>query len=84
MTSLVGSVVPLGICLVADLIKGRSTLAALVGVLVLSALLPLDNPLPEGSDSRLASGPVLSGVCTLIGNLLTKKLLGVLKGLLKL
>ena len=77
-------VVPLGICLVVDLVKGRTTLTNLVGVPVPPAPLPLDNPLPKGSRSRLASKPVVSGVGTMIGNLLTGTLSSVLKGLLKL
>ena len=75
-------VVPSRVCLVADLVKGQTTLAGLEEVFVPPAPLALDCLLPEGSDSCLAFGSVLPLDCTrLIGNLRTKILLSVLKGL---
>ena len=51
---------PPGVCLAADLVIR----AALEEVSVTSTPPLLDLPLPEGSGSRLVSGPVLSGVGT--------------------
>ena len=69
---------PPGVRLAADMV----TYAAIEEVFVTSAPPPFNLPLPEGSGSRLISGPVLSGVGMKSGNLLFETVPGVLKGLL--
>ena len=46
---------PLGVCLAANLVKGRTTRSGLVGVSISPAPLSLDHPLLESSGSRLVS-----------------------------
>ena len=76
---------PLNVCLVVDLVKGLTTLVVLGEDSVPPALLPLDGLLSEGSNSYLASKPLLSlDVSKLSGNLRTMLLPGVLKRLLNL
>ena len=74
---------PSGVCLIADLVEGRTTYAAMREVSTPLALLPLDRLLSEGFSSHLAFGPLLPpSVIKFIGNLQTVMLPGVLKGLL--
>ena len=74
---------PSDVCLVPNLVKEQTTLAALGEVSAPPASLLLDRLLLEGSSSYLVSGPLLpSGVIKFIGNLRIVMLPGVLKGML--